>query len=203
MVKITLITTNPREIDIVPETMTVREFLEKHDVNYGIATASLDSAPLNTVGLDTSFADHGVTDRAIVTCLPNKDNAAQAVVVGSSCVVKSTLTPAQIKLVKKMHPEALVMYDDNDEMCFRMDIDETTPGSINTYGACFGNATSSDGKATITVVIDPTAEDAADVVYEKIGRALLYLKELEDQLTEILPQMDQEEREIRSMIIRM
>lgn len=203
MVKITLITTNPREIDIVPETMTVREFLEKHDVNYGIATASLDSAPLNTVGLDTSFADHGVTDRAIVTCLPNKDNAAQAIVVGSSCVVKSTLTPDQIKLVKKMHPEALVMYDDNDEMCFRLDIDETTPGSINTYGACFGNATSSDGKATITVVIDPAAEDAADVVYEKIGRALLYLKELEEQLTEILPQMDREEREIRSMIIRM
>lgn len=203
MVKITLITNNPREVDIVPETMTVREFLEKHDVNYGIATTSIDGVALQTGGLDSSFQEHQVTDRCIVSCLPNKDNGAQAVVVGSSCVVKSTLTPADIKRIKKFHPEALVMDDEDGEPVFAIDIDETMPGSINNNGACFGSATSTDGKATITIILDPEAEDTAELVYERLGRALMYLKEMEEHIAEVLPDLDTEEREIRSMIVRM
>jgi len=202
MVKITLITNNPREVDIVPETMTVREFLEKHNVNYGLSSTSIDGSPLNTAGLDATFADHQVTERAIVTSLPNKDNGAQAVVVGSSCVIKSTLTPEQIKKVKKLHPEMLTMYDE-DEPCFAIDIDETQPGSINEVGACFGSATSPDGKATITVVIDPASEDPAETVYNRLGQALLLLDEAEKNIVEALPEMDEEERKVRAMIIRM
>ena len=203
MVKITLITNNPREVDIVPETMTVREFLEKHNVNYGLASTSVDGSPVNSAGLDKSFAEHNVTTRAIVTSLPNKDNGAQAIVVGSSCVVKSSLTPEEIKRVKKFHPEALMMYDENNEPVFAIDIDETQPGSIDDVGACFGNATSTDGKATITIVIDPAAEDPGELVYEKLGRSLLYLREMEENLVEMLPSMNDEERNIRSMIVRM
>ena len=203
MVKITLITNNPKVVDIVPETMTIREFLEKHDVNYGVATTSIDSIPLQSGGMDMTFEDHQVASRAIVTCLPNKDNAAQAIVVGSSCVIKSTLSPAEIKRIKKFHPEALVMKDEDGEPVFAIDIDETSPGSINELGACFGNATSTDGKATITVVLDPTAESPVDLVYEKLGRAMMYLKKMENHLAEVLPDFDTEEREIRSMIVGM
>ena len=202
MVKITLITNNPKVVDIVPETMTVREFLEKHNVNYGLASTSIDGVPVQTGGMDTSFLEHQIEDRAIVTCLPNKDNGAQAIVVGSSCVVKSTLTPAEIKRIKKFHPEALVMDDEDGDPVFAMDIDEEMPGSINNNGACFGNATSSDGKATITVVLDPTAEDTEELVYDRLGRALMYLKEMEEHIAEVLPELDTEEREIRSMITR-
>ena len=202
MVKITLITNNPREVDIVPETMTVREFLEKHNVNYGMTSTSIDGVPLQAGGMDATFADHQVTDRAIVTSLPNKDNGAQAVVAGSACVVKSTLTPEEINRIKKFHPEALVMQDENGEPVFAIDIDEEQPGSINNNGACFGNATSSDGKATITVVLDPTAENPEELVYDKLGRALLYLKDMEEQIAEVLPELGEEEREIRSMITR-
>ena len=203
MVKITLITNNPKEVDIVPETMTVREFLEKHNVNYGLASASIDGVPLQAGGMDMSFVEHQITDRAIVTCLPNKDNGAQAIVVGSSCVIKSTLTPAEIKRIKKFHPEALVMDDEDGEPVFAIDIDEDAPGSINDNGACFGNATSNDGKATITVVLDPTVESTEDLVYDQLGRALMYLKEMEQHLAEVLPELDTEEREIRSMISRL
>lgn len=204
MVKITLITNNPKEVEIVPESMTIREFLEKHDVNYGIASTSIDGIPIQTGGMDKSFMEYGIEDRAVVTCLPNKDNGApQAVVIGSSCVVKSSLTPTDIKRIKKFHPEALVMQDESGEPIFAIDIDEEMPGSINNNGACFGSATSSDGKATITVVLDPTAENTEELVYERLGRALMYLKEMEEQLAEVLPDLDTEEREIRSMITRM
>lgn len=203
MVKITLITNNPKEVDIVPETMTVREFLEKHNVNYGLASTSIDGVPLQTGALDKQFLEHQVTDRAIVTCLPNKDNGAQAIVVGSSCVVKSTLTPADIKRIKKFHPEALVMDDEDGEPVFAIDIDESMPGSINSNGACFGSATSPDGKATITIVLDPAATNTVDLVYERLGRALMYLKEMEEHIAEVLPDLDTEEREIRAMIVRM
>lgn len=203
MVKITLITNNPKEVDIVPETMTVREFLEKHNVNYGLASTSIDGVPVQTGGMDMSFMEHEIEDRAIVTCLPNKDNGAQAIIVGSSCVVKSTLTPADIKRIKKFHPEALVMEDEDGDPVFAIDIDEEMPGSINNNGACFGNATSSDGKATITIVLDPAAENTEDLVYDRLGRALMYLKDMEEQLAEALPELDTEEREIRSMITRM
>lgn len=203
MVKITLITNNPKEVDIVTDTMTVREFLEKHNVNYGLATTSIDGVPVQPGGMDMSFMEHKIQDRAIVTCLPNKDNGAQAIVVGSSCVVKSALTPAEIKRIKQFHPEALVMDDENGEPMFAIDIDEEMPGSINNNGACFGNATSNDGKATITVVLDPTAESTEDLVYERIGRALMHLRKMEEHLAEILPELDTEEREICSMITRL
>lgn len=200
MVKITLITNNPREVDIVPETMTIREFLESHDVNYGIGSTSLDGVTINTEGLDKSFLAHHVTERAIVTCLANKDNGAQAIVMGSSCVVKSALTPEQIERIKKFHPDALKMYDENDELAFRIDINQATPGSINEYGVCFGSGKSSDGKATVTVLLDPQVENPAELVYEKLGRALMYLKEMESQLEEAMPEMTAEENEIRRMI---
>lgn len=204
MIKVTLITNNPKEIDIVPETMTVRELLEKHNVNYGLASTSIDGVPLQSGGMDMSLMEHRIEDRVVITCLPNKDNGAQAIVVGCSCTIKSTLTPADIKRVKKFHPEALVMDDKDGMPMFAIDIDESMPGSINNNGACFGAATSTDGKAEITIVLDPAAADnMVDLVYERLGRSLMYLKEMEEHIAEVLPDLDTEEREIRAMIVRM
>lgn len=201
MVKVTLITNNPREEEIVNENMTVREFLERHNANYGNASTMLDGVPLKTEGLDASFEEHKVKDRCIVSCLTNKDSGAQAVIAGSSCIVKSDLTPAEIKKVKKMHPEALVLYDGENPI-FAIDIDETQPGSINSVGACFGNAASVDGKATVTILISPDIEDPVKEVEEQLGRPLMMLKNLERNLREILPELENEERELRSMIVR-
>ena len=204
MIKITLVTNNPRVTDIVPETMTVREFLEKHEVNYAIGQTSIDSVPLRIGDMDKTFAELlDGAERAVVSCLAHKDNAASATIVGSACVVKSTLTPEEIKKLKKFHPESLTMVDEDGDPVFAIDIDERGPGSINSNGACFGNATSTDGKASITVLLDPTAENVEELVYERLGQALAYLEEMETSLVEMIPGLEEQERKVRAMITRL
>lgn len=204
MIKVTIVTNNPRISDIVSENSTVRQVLEKHNVNYVNASVAMDGFTLALGDLDKTLAQHGITEKTTISALANKDNAAQAIVVGSACVVKSTMTPEEIKQLKKLHPETLVMYDEETkEPVFALDIDEDAPGSINMNGACFGKATSEDGKATITVVLDPSAEDPMDLVYEKIGKALANLDEMETQIAEVLPSLQEEDRRIRGMISRM
>lgn len=204
MVQITLVSNDPRVKDIVSEATTVREILEKHDKNYAVAQVAIDSVPLQMGQMDMPIGELiGGAERCIISCMANKDNGAQAVIVGSSCVVKSTLTPDEIKKMKKLHPEALTMVDEDGEPVFAIDIDERTPGSINSFGACFGNATSSDGKATITVLLEPTAENPDDLVYDKLGKALSNLDMMENELREMLPELHEEERRVRAMITRM
>lgn len=203
MVKITLITNNPKVVDIVRETMTVREFLEEHDVNYAMGTTSLDGNPLNTMGLDSEFGELGVTERAILSCLPNKDNAAKAYVMGSSCVIASKLTPEEITKIAKYRPEALKLYDDKGELCFKVMIDPECPGSLGGNGACFGNAVNKDGKATITIMIDPTLVDPLDMVVDKLGVPMYRLNQVENQAKNVLNEIKAEETVIDEMFVKM
>lgn len=203
MIKVTLVSNNPRISDIVAETMTVRQVLEKHNVGYTNATVSVDGFSLSLGDLDKSLAQLGLTEKTTIAALANKDNACQAVIVGSSCVIKSTLTPEEIKQLKKLHPEALLMSDENGEPVFAIDIDDENPGSINSFGACFGNATSADGKATITILLDPTSENTTDLVYEKLGAALANLDDMETQLAEAIPTLAEEEARVRGMIVKL
>ena len=203
MIKVTIVSNNPRVTDIVSENKTVRQVLEEHDVNYANAAVSMDGFTLQLGDLDKTLAQHGITEKTTISALANKDNAAQATIVGSSCVVKSTLTPEEIKQLKKLHPEALTMTDEDGEPVFAIDIDEETPGSINSVGACFGRATSADGKATITVVLDPAADNAVDLVYEKLGKALAYLDDMETQIAEVIPTLAEEEARVKAMIVKL
>ena len=203
MIKITLVSNNPRVTDIVAETKTVRQILEDHNVQYANATVSMDGFTLKLGDLDKTLAQLGITEKTTISALANKDNAAQAVIVGSSCVVKSALTPEEIKQLKKLSPESLVMSDEEGEPVFAIDIDEETPGSINNVGACFGKATSVDGKATITTVLDPTSEDPIELVYKNLGTALSYLNEMEEQLAEVIPTLAAKEARVRAMIVKM
>ena len=203
MIKVTLVSNNPRITDIVPETKTVRQLLEEHDIRYTNASVSVDGFALQLGDLDKTLAQLGLTEKCTISALANKDNAAQAVIAGSACIIKSTLTPEEIKQLKKLHPEALKMVDEEGEAVFAVDIDPESPGSINNYGACFGNATSDDGKATITVLLDPTAENTPDLVYEKLGKALSYLDEMEEQIAEVIPQLAEEEARIKGMIVKL
>ena len=204
MIKVTLVTNNPRKTVMVSETKTIREILEENEISLMNAAVSVNGFTLGSPAeLDKTLLEHEVTDNATISVLVNKNNAAQAIVVGSACVVKSSLTPDEIKQLKKFHPESLTMTDEDGEPVFAIDIDEETPGSINKYGATFGNATGEDGKATITIVLDPSTENAADLVYEKLGHALALLGELEEGLAEVIPTLAEEERRIRAMIVTM
>jgi len=205
MIKVTIVSNNPRVDLLASENKTVRQLLNENNIILSNAAVSIDGFTLGSPAeLDKPLVEHsGGRSSMTIGIFVNKDNAAEAVVVGSACVIKSTLTPDQIKQIKKLHPEWLTMVDDNGEPVFAMDIDETLPGSLNEYGAVFGNSTSSDGKATITVVIDPEAEDPAQVVEETLGGALLSLDEMETALAEELPNLQAEVEKVKSMITRM
>ena len=204
MISVTLVTNNPRKTVNVRETMTIREILDDNKISLNNASVSINGFTLGSpIDLDKQIQEHTDRDTATIAVLVNKDNAAQAIVMASACVIKSTLTPEEIRNIKKLRPEMLEMVDEDGEPVFAIDIDENIPGTLNKYGACFGNAVSEDGKATITVVIDPAAEDPAKLVEEQFGHALLMLAEMEEAIAEEMPNLKAEERKIKAMISRL
>ena len=200
MVKVTLITNNPRKTVFVPETKTVKQILDENEVNYGSAATAVDGATLNAGEINKTLAELGVEDKVVISVLAHKDNAAKATINAAACVITSALKPEQIKRYKKYHPEALQLVDEDDEPVFAIDLDEEGPGSINAYGAVFGAATNAEGFATITIVLDPTNEDKKALIADKFGRALMHLADLEEQLLDRLGELDAEEESILSNI---
>lgn len=200
MVKVTLITNNPRKTVFVPETKTVKQILDENEVNYGSAATAVDGATLSAGEINMTLAELGVEDKVVISVLAHKDNAAKATINAAACVITSALKPEQIKRYKKYHPEALQLVDEDDEPVFAIDLDEEGPGSINAYGAVFGAATNAEGFATITIVLDPTNEDKKALIADKFGRALMHLADLEEQLLDRLGELDAEEESILSNI---
>ena len=128
----------------------------------------------------------------------------KAVVMGCACVVFSSLTPDEIRRFKRLHPESLSLMEgeSGDEPTFRIDVADG-PGSITLEGALFSNVTTADGKATITVLLDPEIDDPMNVVKEKIGGPLMRLIELEKHLMEQLPKLEEEEKAISEHITQL
>ena len=203
MVKITLITNNPRKTVFAAETKTVKQILEENDVNYGSAATAVDGATLNAGEINKTLAELGIAEKTVISVLAHKDNAAKAVINGASCVITSALKPEQILRYKKYHPEALTLVDEDDEPVFAVDYDPEGPGSLNGFGAVFGCTTNAEGFAQITVMVDPTNEDKKALIADQFGRALLHLSDLETQLIEKIGELDAEEENILSNIEEM
>ena len=125
----------------------------------------------------------------------------RVLVAGCACIVFSKLTPDQIRQFKTYHPEALMMNDkDTGEPLFALDLDEDEPGCLNRYGATFSKVTSADGKATITIVLDPAADDPVELVRNRLARPLMLLDEIEQHLLELLPELETEQNAVSGMI---
>ena len=124
----------------------------------------------------------------------------KAVINGSSCVVTSRFTRTQLEMMLNMFPEEMCIVNEYGEMEFCIDLDENEPGFLSDECACFGQAVSSDGLATITILIDPAIDDKKKHVYESLGRSLMLLSRLEDQLEESYPDMAVENAKVRNMI---
>lgn len=199
MIKVTLISNNPRQSFMANETNTVKQILDERDVTYGNAAVSVDGATLNAGEINKSLAELGVEEKVVISVLAHKDNAANVSVAGAAAIITSGLKLEQIKRFKKYRPEALTLYDEDDEPIYAIDYDEG-PGSINKNGAVFGAATNADGYATITVVLDPAEEDKKQLVIDKLGAALLKLNELETGLAGLDEELSAEEAEILSHI---
>ena len=77
---------------------------------------------------------------------------------------------------------------------------EEGPGSLTTDGAVYSKATSAEGKATMTILLDPSVDDRLDLAATKIGGPLLRLIEMEKQLVEKLPELEEEKQQVLANI---
>ncbi len=108
----------------------------------------------------------------------------RATILGCACVVVSKLTPDQIEDFRKYMPEKLQLTDEaSGEVIFAIDIDEG-PGSLLPDKATYSRTKTSDGLATITIILDPECENKLDLIRERIGQALFFLDKLENRVQE-------------------
>ena len=124
----------------------------------------------------------------------------RTLVAGSACVVFSCLTPDQIRRFQAWYPEALQLTDEKTgEVRFTLDRDDDGPGALREEQAVYGHAVSADGKATMTILIDPAADDPDRLVQENLGSALRNLAGLEKQLLEKLPELEEREKAVTQL----
>ena len=126
----------------------------------------------------------------------------KAVVMGAACVIFSSLTPEDVDRVKAYRPESLILTDESGEEIFTLDIDDG-PGSLSNEKAVLSRAKSAEGKATITILLDPEAEDKLALVQKNLGPAMLRLETLEKQLIEMTGDLEAMEMRIKSMFSQM
>lgn len=127
---------------------------------------------------------------------------AKVLVAGCACVIFSALTPDEIHRLQRLHPETLKLVDEGTkEMLFRIEMtEEGQPGDIEDQFARFSSTTDAKGKATITIVLDPGAEDKAGLVRDKLSKAIQNLIQTENQALKVLPKLEEEEKEITGQI---
>lgn len=200
MIKCTVITAGGRKSDIFEETKTPKEILDYFDVDYSAATNSLDGARLDSAGMNKSLRDLGITKDCRLSSIVKIDNAARINVSGCAAVVVSDVKLDDWKRIAKMDPDSLALIDEEtEEVMFRVCTGEG-PGSMNENGVMFGTAVDGEGKATVTILLDPQAEDKLEMIRDSVGRALLDLNALEAEVPTILEQINEMEKQINDCI---
>ena len=101
-------------------------------------------------------------------------------VMGCACVVVSGMEPEQIERFMRFDPQALVLEDEYGAG-FRLSVDDG-PGRLTDGEAVFSRVKTAEGKATITILLDPEIKDKQEKVMSDLGSALLKLDALEKQL---------------------
>ena len=127
---------------------------------------------------------------------------AKVLVAGCACVIFSALTPDEIRRLQRLHPEAMKLVDEGTkETLFRIEMtEEGQPGDIEDQFARFSSTMDAKGKATITIVLDPGAEDKPGLVRDKLSKTIQNLIRTENQALKALPKLEEEEKEITGQI---
>lgn len=203
MIKVVVITAAGRKTDIFEETKSPKDILNYFDIDYTVATNSLDGVRLDVAGMNKSLRELGVGNECRLSSIVKIDNAAKVIVNGTAAVLTSDVKLEDWKRVQKLDPEALTLVDEEtDEVLFKVSVGQG-PGSVNEYGVMFGNVTNPEGKATVTVLIDSEAENREELVRETVGSAILDLNQLEKEMPEILKEIEAKEKEISEHIVMM
>lgn len=127
----------------------------------------------------------------------------RAVVMGCACIVTSRFTVEELEKFHNYLPDALVLKGDSGEELYKIEIqEEISGGCILEDHICYSRAKTPEGKATVTLLIDPEAEDKAVVIGEAFGPALLLLEKLEQQLLSRVAELEEKTARINGLICR-
>ena len=200
MIKVYMTTSGGRRSDLFDEETTLREIFTAFDVDYSVASNTIDGTKITPDGMDKSLAQWGVTKECRVSSIVKIDNAAHVDVTGSAAVLVSDIKLEDWARVQKFAPEMLKVVDEDGDPVFKVSTGCGT-GSINEYGVTFGVHTNDGGKATVTILVDDEIEDTVEAVKEIVGSALLDLNEIEKEIPNILKEIADKEAEIDKLIV--
>lgn len=201
MIRITLqYGANTRKL-LVPEMKKLRDVLIEEDVDFSPEDhLVIGDRNLSGDELDKNLIDLGLTDSTELTArieydLPwdtrSPEEALQgsviyppkARVIGCACIIFSAFTLDLLRDYQRYFPEALVRRDEKGDPVFAISLDESSPGSLNEFGAVFSRHTTKAGNPTITILIDPDCDDPEEAVRNSLGPAILNLVDMEESLT--------------------
>lgn len=136
-----------------------------------------------------------LTDRS-----ERRANMAKIQVIGDACVITSTATMEGIKKLEKHCPDALKIYDENDNVVFKVS-STTGEGSVSKYGISFNSTSRTEGGfATVTLNIADVDGDIKDYIADKYGIAITRLTELEDSMDDAISEVDRNIAAIKANI---
>ena len=126
---------------------------------------------------------------------------AKVIIAGNACVLLSALMLDEIKELRQNHPEALSLKDGMGKTILTIDLDQDSAGHVAEDQVVFGPTASREGKATITLLIDPEEEDIVGMIREKIGNSLMKLTELENKIAGFSGKHAEADKPLKSEII--
>ena len=113
---------------------------------------------------------------------------ATVTIAGSSFVVTSAVSMADLEAVKKYRPAALKLVDEETkEPLFKVG---TGSNSLNDFSISFGGVSNDEKRlATMTLTIPTGVEDAKEYVLELAGKALMSLNKVETGIAKALEEI--------------
>lgn len=184
---------------IVDSSNTLRSVLEQNNIDYTRGMMHLDGASLQPGDLDKTFDDFGITERCYLLNVVKVDNAATIEVLGNALVITSGISLDNIKLVEKYRPQALVLFEgeDNEKQAV-FKVSTGSSGSISKYGIVFNSATRDNDKLAVVTITDENIpeEGIQQYLIDKIGTSILSLNKVEAGLNEVVEEILMEQEEI-------
>lgn len=110
---------------------------------------------------------------------------AKVTIAGNGYVITSTVSMADLEMVKKYRPSALAITDpETKEALFKVGLGSD---SLSDYGISFGGVSNDDTRmATATLSIPANVDDKKEYVLDKAGMPLINLEKIEAGIAEAL-----------------
>ena len=177
---------------LASQSKTVRQVLAESHVDYVDKVVLINGFPIYHSGLDNEL--EMLPDRVHIHVakepaewMPRSVSGAQgflgtkAFILGCCCVIISALTVDELREAKLLNPERLRIPDPQGNPVFGIDL-EAGPGSITGEGAVYGSQVTSEGKPTITMLMDAGTKEPCRYVLKKIRKPLRKLAQLEQEI---------------------